>query len=80
MAKTMSFAGDTDTNGAIVGGMLGACVGRKELPIEYVEKVLKCGPKLGKKGEMPKEVQPSFTYQQAFDEMFAKISSELVFD
>lgn len=45
MAKTMSFAGDTDTNGAIVGGMLGACVGRSELPKDYVEKVLNCGQK-----------------------------------
>lgn len=80
MAKTMSFAGDTDTNGAIVGGMLGACVGRSELPQEYVEKVLKCGPKKGHKSIMPDEVQPSFTYQKAFDEMFSKISSELVFD
>ena len=32
IAQTMAFAGDTDTNGAIVGGMLGACVGRSELP------------------------------------------------
>jgi len=32
----MAFAGDTDTNGAIVGGMLGACIGKAELPSDYI--------------------------------------------
>jgi ADP-ribosylglycohydrolase len=33
--KTMMLAGDTDTNGAIVGGMIGAYYGRSHLP-EYM--------------------------------------------
>jgi ADP-ribosylglycohydrolase len=52
----MSFAGDTDTNGAIVGGMLGACIGRSELPQKYVDKILNCKEKMGRKTFMPKEV------------------------
>jgi ADP-ribosylglycohydrolase len=31
------LGGDTDTNGAIVGGLVGAVVGFKNLPIEYLE-------------------------------------------
>ena len=80
IAQIMALAGDTDTNAAIVGGMLGACVGHSALPQEYVDKVLRCGPKKGKLGTMPVEVQPACTYQQAFEEMFAKISSDLTFD
>ena len=32
--------GDTDTNAAIVGGMLGALVGFTNLPVEYLTKML----------------------------------------
>jgi ADP-ribosylglycohydrolase len=63
IAETMAFAGDTDTNGAIVGGMIGSCIGRQNLPITYVEKILGCGPKKGGSGIMPDEVQPARTYQ-----------------
>ncbi len=31
-------AGDTDTNGAIVGGLIGAIIGFKNLPIKYLKK------------------------------------------
>ena len=37
---TIQEGGDTDTNAAIVGGMLGALVGIKNLPKEMVMKVL----------------------------------------
>jgi len=37
---TIQEGGDTDTNAAIVGGMLGALVGIKELPLDMVMKVL----------------------------------------
>jgi ADP-ribosylglycohydrolase len=34
----LSHGGDTDTNGAIVGGLIGAIVGFKNLPPEYLKK------------------------------------------
>jgi ADP-ribosylglycohydrolase len=36
----LSKGGDTDTNAAIVGGMIGAIVGFKNLPHEYLKKLL----------------------------------------
>jgi ADP-ribosylglycohydrolase len=38
----MLRAGDTDTNGAIVGGMIGAYYGKNALPKMMVDKVLNC--------------------------------------
>ena len=38
----MMLAGDTDTNGAIVGGLIGAYYGRSNLPQWMVDKVLNC--------------------------------------
>ena len=32
------MAGDSDTNGAIVGGLIGAVVGFNDLPKEYLKK------------------------------------------
>jgi ADP-ribosylglycohydrolase len=34
----LDLKGDTDTNAAIVGGLIGAIVGFKNLPYEYLEK------------------------------------------
>lgn len=42
IAETISYGGDTDTNGAIVGGMIGALVGKSGLPPEMIKKVLFC--------------------------------------
>ena len=36
------MAGDTDTNAAIVGGMLGAYYGKAKLPRDMIDKVLSC--------------------------------------
>lgn len=43
----MLFAGDTDTNGAIVGGMIGAYYGKAALPSYMKEKVLNCDLEVG---------------------------------
>ena len=37
--SVLILGGDTDTNGAIVGGLIGAVVGFKNLPLEYVKKM-----------------------------------------
>jgi len=34
------MGGDTDTNAAIVGGMIGAIVGFKNLPAHYINKMM----------------------------------------
>jgi len=39
MRETLGLGGDTDTNAAIVGGLIGALVGVEGLPAEYVAKV-----------------------------------------
>jgi len=56
ISDTLRLAGDTDTNAAIVGGMIGAVIGRDKLPTDYVHKVLNCPEKLGQDGTMPQEV------------------------
>ena len=56
ISDTLRLAGDTDTNAAIVGGMIGAVIGRDKLPVDYVHKVLNCPAKLGQNGTMPQEV------------------------
>ena len=38
--EVISEAGDTDTNAAIVGGMLGALVGFTNLPSQYLHKMI----------------------------------------
>ena len=42
MRQTSMLAGDTDTNCAIVGGLVGAYLGIKAIPKEKVQKVLEC--------------------------------------
>jgi ADP-ribosylglycohydrolase len=47
VVDTVMCGGDTDTNAAITGALLGAVHGREALPKQWVEKVLKCRPKFG---------------------------------
>ena len=45
--ETITGGGDTDTNAAIVGGLLGAVVGYEGLPQRLVKPVLECDTRLG---------------------------------
>ena len=45
--QTLMLAGDSDTNCAIVGGLVGAYVGIKAMPASKVQKVLECNVELG---------------------------------
>ena len=38
--KVIQKGGDTDTNAAIVGGMIGAVIGFKALPQDYLQKMI----------------------------------------
>lgn len=40
MHDILSYGGDTDTNACIVGGLIGAIKGPKDIPVELVRKVL----------------------------------------
>ncbi len=54
-------AGDTDTNAAISGGLIGAVIGFKRLPYEYLEKIFKLQFEHAKKSytRRDKEYNPS---------------------
>lgn len=41
MRETIRLGGDTDTNGCIVGGMVGALVGIHNIPEHMINKLLK---------------------------------------
>jgi ADP-ribosyl-[dinitrogen reductase] hydrolase len=47
IVDTVMRGGDTDTNAAIAGALLGAAYGRSALPNQWTEKVLSCCPKAG---------------------------------
>jgi len=44
LVQTVAKGGDTDTNGAIAGALLGACHGRDSIPARWVRPVLACRP------------------------------------
>lgn len=43
----MMRGGDTDTNAAIAGALLGAVYGRDAIPVQWFDKLLKCRPEAG---------------------------------
>jgi len=45
--NTVNKGGDTDTNAAICGALLGAVYGRRSIPDRWVKKILCCRPKEG---------------------------------
>ena len=47
VVDTVMRGGDTDTNAAIAGSLLGAAYGRNALPKQWIEKIQSCRPKAG---------------------------------
>ena len=47
VVDTIMRGGDTDTNAAIAGALLGAVYGRHAVPKQWVDKLLSCRPKAG---------------------------------
>ena len=45
MRETLLAGGDTDTNAAIVGGLIGSAVGAEAIPAHMAQAVLECHPK-----------------------------------
>jgi ADP-ribosylglycohydrolase len=50
VVDTVMRGGDTDTNAAICGALLGAVYGLDAIPCQWVERVLNCRPKAGHPG------------------------------
>ena len=58
MRQCAILAGDTDTNCAIAGGLVGAYVGAYNLPRSKVKKVLECDTSLGREADRLALFQP----------------------
>jgi ADP-ribosyl-[dinitrogen reductase] hydrolase len=56
--ETVNDGGDTDTNGAIVGALLGAFYGRTKIPEQWETSILSCRPKDSKKRKRVKQPRP----------------------
>jgi ADP-ribosylglycohydrolase len=54
LIRTASAGGDTDTNAAIAGALLGACQGRDAFPPRWVMPVLTCRPDVGLPNDRPR--------------------------
>lgn len=50
IVNTVMRGGDTDTNAAIAGALLGAVYGLDAIPKQWREKVLNCRPEAGREG------------------------------
>lgn len=50
LVDTIHNGGDTDTNAAVCGALLGAVYGIETIPKRWLKKVLSCTPKTGKRG------------------------------
>jgi ADP-ribosylglycohydrolase len=50
LARTLALGGDTDTNAAIAGALLGAVHGAQALPSAWVDRILACRPLSGHPG------------------------------
>lgn len=48
IVDTVMRGGDTDTNAAIAGALLGAAYGRNAVPAQWIDKLLNCRPEAGR--------------------------------
>ena len=59
VVNTVMRGGDTDTNAAIAGALLGAAYGREAIPKQWLDRILTCRPLVGLKG-VKKARPPAF--------------------
>jgi ADP-ribosylglycohydrolase len=50
IVDTVMRGGDTDTNAAICGALLGSIYGSKAVPVQWTEALFSCRPSAGKSG------------------------------
>ena len=65
--ETVHCGGDTDTNGAICGALLGAVHGRKAMPEQWVSCIVQCRPTEETPQPRPKEYWPDDALRLAED-------------
>ena len=63
--ETVQCGGDTDTNAAICGALLGAVYGREAVPRQWVERIVECRPTAETTQPRPKEYWPDDAQQLA---------------
>ena len=56
--ETVQCGGDTDTNGAICGALLGAVYGRDAVPEQWVDRIVRCRPTAETTQPRPEEYWP----------------------
>ena len=56
--ETVGCGGDTDTNAAICGALLGAVYGHDAVPRQWMERIVKCRPTAGTTQPRPEEYWP----------------------
>ena len=64
---TVQCGGDTDTNGAICGALLGAVYGRDAVPEQWVQRIVKCRPTTETMQPRPEEYWPDDVLRLAED-------------
>ena len=65
--ETVHCGGDTDTNGAICGALLGAVHGREAVPEQWVSCIVQCRPTEETTQPRPKEYWPDDAFRLAED-------------
>lgn len=75
---TVMRGGDTDTNGAIAGALLGAVHGRQAIPVRWINALLSCRPlpQSGSAHPQPCEFWPVDTFQVAEALLFHALKGE----
>lgn len=73
MEEIILEAGDTDTNAAIVGGLLGSLIGFSCLPGEYIEKMMELVFSDRKEGEVESSLQRGHKYEP-FEMLLSSLS------
>ena len=72
---TVQCGGDTDTNGAICGALLGAVYGRDAVPGQWVDRIVKCRPTAETRQPRPEEYWPGDVLRLAEDLLQAGASA-----
>ena len=67
VAATVQCGGDTDTNGAICGALLGVVHGRETVPRQWVDRIVECRPTAETRQPRPKEYWPDDVLRLAED-------------